>query len=56
MYQWCGTEDFLYEGNVKFKEFMETLDFDYTYAESSGDHQWVYWDQQIEKFLQMIGF
>lgn len=56
LYQWCGTEDFLYEGNVKFKKFMETTAFDYTYAEGTGDHSWEYWDRQLEIFLEMIGF
>ena len=55
-YQWCGTEDYLYKGNVKFKNFMETLSFDYTYAESPGDHSWVYWDREIEKTLKLFGF
>lgn len=56
LYQWCGTEDYLYEGNVKFKECMEQMDFDYTYAESSGDHNWVYWDREIETALKLFGF
>lgn len=56
LYQWCGTEDFLYEGNVKFKEYMEKTTFDYTYAEGPGDHNWQYWDKQIEIFLGFIGF
>ncbi len=56
LYQWCGTEDFLYEGNVKFKEFMETTSFDYTYAEGPGTHEWEFWDEQLKVFLKMIGF
>lgn len=56
LYQWCGTEDYLYNGNVKFKNFMEILDFDFTYSESPGDHNWLYWDREIEKTLKMFGF
>jgi len=57
IYQWCGTEDFLYGDNVKFKNYMQTLDFDYTYRESSGGHTWDLWDEQIEftlKFFNLI--
>ena len=41
---------------MKFKEFMEKTTFDYTYAEGTGDHNWQYWDKQIEIFLGFIGF
>lgn len=56
LYQWCGTEDFLYEGNIKFKDFMQNTTLEYTYAEGPGAHEWKYWDAQIKVFLEMIGF
>lgn len=55
LYQWCGTEDFLYDDNIRFRDFMKSLDFDYTYKESSGDHQWKYWDDQIRKIFGWFG-
>ncbi|MCL1793754.1 MAG: esterase family protein [Oscillospiraceae bacterium] len=54
LYQYCGTEDFLYEGNIKFRDFIKNLGYDYTYEESPGDHQWKYWDKHIEKFIGML--
>ena len=57
IYQWCGTEDFLYDANVKFRDFMETLSFDYTYRESEGGHSWDRWNEQIHmalKFFDLI--
>ncbi|HKL60403.1 MAG TPA: alpha/beta hydrolase family protein [Sphaerochaeta sp.] len=46
----CGTEDFVYEGNVHFHEtFSETLPI--TYHEESGDHSWQYWDRNIKRVL-----
>ncbi len=56
LYQWCGTEDFLYSDNVKFRDFIKNLDFDYTYSESPGDHSWEYWDEQIKKTVDFFGF
>lgn len=53
-YMWCGTEDFLYEGNKKFKEHALKLGLPLTYEEGPGDHQWKYWDRCIENFLKMI--
>lgn len=43
----CGTEDFLYEGNVKFRDYMETLDFDFKFQEWTGEHTWDFWDKSI---------
>ncbi len=54
LYQYCGTDDFLYEHNQRFKGFVSKLEYDYTYEESPGDHQWIYWDRYIEKFLHML--
>ena len=54
LYAWCGTEDFLYPDNVKFRNFMKTLDFDFTYEESTGDHLWHYWDLKIQTVLKFI--
>lgn len=49
----CGTEDFLYEINHGFYEqFKEKLPI--TYVEEPGDHEWGYWDQQIQRFLHWI--
>jgi len=54
IYIWCGTEDFLYEDNVKFKNYLKTTDFDYKYEESPGDHSWGYWDEKIQTVLKFI--
>ncbi len=54
MYQWCGTEDFLYEDNVRFMKQARELGLDLIYAESPGDHSWPYWDREIQTFLGML--
>jgi S-formylglutathione hydrolase FrmB len=54
LYQCCGTEDFLYDANQKFRKLMGNLKFDYTYAESPGTHEWGYWDQQIQRVLAWL--
>jgi len=54
IYIWCGTEDFLYEDNVKFKNFLGKTGFDFTYEESPGDHSWGYWDEKIQTILKFI--
>ncbi len=54
LYQCCGTEDFLYENNLKFKKVMDTLSFDYTYEEETGTHDWTYWDMKIQRVLEWV--
>lgn len=54
IYIWCGTEDFLYDQNITMKNHLESLHLDMTYEESPGDHQWKYWDAQIQRVLDWL--
>ena len=54
IYQWCGTEDFLYQQNVRFRDHLTALGYDLTYEECPGDHQWKYWDQYIQRVLEWL--
>jgi S-formylglutathione hydrolase FrmB len=54
IYQWCGTEDFLYKGNLKFRDHLNGLGYDLTYEEGPGDHQWKYWDEKIQRVLEWL--
>ncbi|MDE6055358.1 MAG: esterase family protein [Lachnospiraceae bacterium] len=52
LYAWCGTEDFLYQGNLIAWEHVRKLGYDLTTEESKGDHQWKYWDAKIQDVLR----
>ncbi len=54
VYIWCGTEDFLYDQNITMKNHLNKFDFDLTYKESPGDHQWKYWDEKIVEVLHWL--
>ena len=54
LFQYCGTEDFLYTDNIRFRDFIRPLGFDYTYEETPGDHAWGYWDAMIQKVLAWL--
>jgi putative tributyrin esterase len=54
LYQCCGTEDSLYPDNVRFKELAESVGLDLTYEEGPGEHEWSYWDQQIQNVLAWL--
>lgn len=54
LYQCCGTEDFLYEDNLRFKEVCEAAEFDFTFEEGKGSHEWGYWDEKIKDVLAWL--
>lgn len=54
LYVGIGTEDFLYEENVRFRKKVESLDYDFTYRESAGIHDWAFWDEYIQYVLKWM--
>jgi S-formylglutathione hydrolase FrmB len=54
LYQCCGTEDFLYADNIRFRDAMRKLPFDHTYEEGPGEHMWAYWDAMIQNVLKWM--
>jgi putative tributyrin esterase len=54
LYQACGTEDFLYQGNVRFREHCRSLKLDLTYEEEPGTHEWGFWDRKIQSVLKWL--
>jgi len=48
----------LYQRNVTFRNFMQEncSSYDYTYAESDGEHDMDYWDVAIRDVLNWLGF
>jgi putative tributyrin esterase len=56
LYQWCGTDDFLYGQNVAFRDVARRLRLPLTYEEGPGGHEWQYWDRQIQRVLAWLGF
>lgn len=49
-----GTEDFLYDSNIRLKERFEQLNYDFIYRESSGTHSWAFWDEYIQYVLKWM--
>jgi S-formylglutathione hydrolase FrmB len=55
-YQWCGTEDFLYQDNLRFRDQAIAKGLDLSYHEGPGDHSWGHWDREIQPVLDwMLG-
>lgn len=54
LYQCCGTEDFLYEDNLIFRNYAKELPLPLTYTEEPGIHDWYYWDKKIQDVLNWL--
>lgn len=54
LYQCCGTEDFLYADNQRFRKAAEASTLDFTYEEGPGEHEWGYWDKMIQRVLEWL--
>jgi S-formylglutathione hydrolase FrmB len=54
LYQCCGAEDFLYDANIKFRDFSRKLNMDLLYEECPGTHEWGFWDKMIQNVLKWL--
>ena len=49
----CGTEDFLVTLNQQFTAILREKKIPHEYRELPGEHNWAYWDQQVQGVLQI---
>jgi len=54
IFQCCGTEDFLYRDNLKFRDHLKKLKLNLHYQEAPGEHNWGFWDQYIQDVLKWL--
>jgi S-formylglutathione hydrolase FrmB len=52
IYAACGMGDNFRKENLRFKESMETTDFDFTYEEWQGIHDWYFFDGALKKAME----
>ena len=53
-YLCCGTDDSLYQDSIAFRDAARAANLRLTYEESEGDHDWRYWDTQIQRVLDWL--
>ena len=51
----CGTEDFLYQDNLKFKAYLEEIGYDFTFLDWAGVHCWEFWDESLDRLIEFLG-
>ena len=50
----CGIDDFLYEDNVIYRQYLDEKRYPYEYHESAGGHSWQNWMDYLTIFVQRI--
>lgn len=50
----CGVDDFLYEKNVDFYEFLNSENVNVSFVEASGEHTWEFCDKHIKEFIKTL--
>lgn len=56
LYMCCGTDDFLYNVNNEFIDYVkENTSVEITYETSSGQHDYFFWNQYIERAFDFFG-
>ena len=54
LFQFCGTDDFLYKDNQALREHMFKAGLDAEYSEGPGGHSWDVWDEQVKHVLAWL--
>ncbi len=54
MYIACGTEDFLYQDNLRFTTALSHRSLPFFFDASPGIHDWNFWDLHIQKAIQFF--
>ncbi len=54
LFQFCGTEDFLYKDNRRFRDHLESLGIPVAWQEEKGIHDWDVWDRNVPGFLEWL--
>lgn len=50
----CGDDDFLLADNLRFRDFMEDKEFEFKYEQHPGNHNWVFWNENLPRGLDYL--
>ncbi|MBE6508774.1 MAG: acetyl esterase [Methanobrevibacter sp.] len=50
----CGVDDFLFEKNVDFYDFLMSKGIDVEFIEAPGEHTWEFCDKYIKEFIKTL--
>lgn len=47
----CGKQDFLYQDNLDFIDYLSRKNVPYQFEDGPGDHDYAYWDEAIKRAI-----
>lgn len=50
----CGRQDFIYPEFIKMRDFLTREQIPFTAQDGEGEHNWAYWDRQIQDLLAWL--
>ncbi len=50
----CGVNDFLYDKNVDFHEFLKSKNIDANFIQAPGEHTWEFCDKYLKEFIKTV--
>ncbi len=50
----CGKDDFLYDKNTDFYDFLKTNNVDVDFVEAEGEHTWEFADKYVKEFIKTL--
>lgn len=54
IYMGVGKGDYMYEENLRLRDTFKSLDYDFTYRDSEGVHDWNFWDEYIQYVIKWM--
>ncbi len=54
IYMTIGTEDAMHGDNVRLNQHFSALDYDFTYVETPGNHDWSLWDNTVQTAIKWM--
>ena len=51
IYMACGEDDFLFEKNIDFYEFLKDKNIDASFIQAPGEHTWDFCDEHLKRFI-----
>ena len=54
LYACCGTDDFLYQGNLAFKAHAKAIGLPLVFKQGPGGHTWNFWDRWVQQGLAWL--
>ena len=52
--QICGTEDFLYQDNLRLRDHFKNINLPCKYIEEPGSHTWEFWDRHVRNAIDFF--